>query len=193
MATSDRKLIACKFGSRCNKGDDCQYAHPQRKDNSPLVPLPPKYGDSKSKNLANHQSRHLHSPHHDQQDYISSRVPLRSTRAHSSSRPVVATETSTPFGLGVFHPETPSHDSSNRIDTQFSQAQPSRDDSRITNNRRSNTHSRNRRPDSKIRSSNAIESIKNSLNLPLSIEQIQKNIQDLYQVREHSAVKTKIL
>jgi hypothetical protein len=170
MATSDRKLIACKFGPRCNQGDKCQYAHPEQKDNSSLIPRPPKYGDSKSKNL-----------------------PKRSTRAYSCSRPVVATETPTPFGLAVLDSETPRHDSSNCIDSQFPQAQRSRGDAKITSNRRSSTHGRNCRPDSKIRGSNAIESIKNSLQLPLSIEQIQTNIQDLYQVREHSAVKTKIL
>jgi len=48
-----------------------------------------------------------------------------------------------------------------------------------TSNRRSRTNSRNSRPNSKVRHSNPIESIDH---LPLSLEQIKKNIKDLYEV-----------
>jgi len=61
-----------------------------------------------------------------------------------------------------------------------------------SSNRRSRTNSRNRRPNSKVRHSNANESIDDSSHLPLSIEQIKKNIKDLYEVCKNSILKTKL-
>jgi hypothetical protein len=38
---SNKNLVPCKFRSRCNKGDDCEFAHPEREANSsPFPPLP---------------------------------------------------------------------------------------------------------------------------------------------------------
>ena len=83
MATANKKLIPCKFGPRCNKGDNCQYAHPKREVNSSPFPLLPKY-DTRSKVTSRPQShtRRAQSSARDSAT-ISSFTPNRKSRSNS--------------------------------------------------------------------------------------------------------------
>lgn len=80
MDTANKKLIPCKFEPRCNKGDNCQYAHPEREVNSLPFPLLPKY-DTRSKVTSRPQS-HTRRPQ-SSATTISNSTPNRRSRSNS--------------------------------------------------------------------------------------------------------------
>lgn len=84
MATSNKKNINCHFGSRCNNGDSCKYAHPEREANSSPFALPPKC-DTKGKVTSRPQS-HSRRPRRDARDSSTTRNSTPNSGRRTNSR-----------------------------------------------------------------------------------------------------------
>ncbi|CAF1248124.1 unnamed protein product [Rotaria sordida] len=107
MAMSKRSLAPCTYGTQCNRGEDCELAHPEPLANMPSILPPSRHSNNQPSDSSMPLSHHSRSPHGTRPDKTISRPPFQKRRPASSIRPIIPTANVIPIASLVSNLETP--------------------------------------------------------------------------------------
>ncbi|CAF1276588.1 unnamed protein product [Rotaria sordida] len=107
MAMSKRSLAPCTYGTQCNRGEDCELAHPEPLANMPPILPPSRHSNNQPSDSSMPLSHHPCSPHGTRPDKTISRPPFQKRRPASSIRPIMPTANVIPTASLVSNLETP--------------------------------------------------------------------------------------